>query len=386
LAANGQENVGFADIRSSHCVTLARAFAGITQKELASLMGRSQPFVARLEKSDFDVDEYVGQLVDAFRQRGVTFPPSFFRHTKYLAPESAVTFRKRSSCPAAVRDRAEFYAHVVPTLVAPLVERFVKYPVCDLPPMPVDWNSAVRDPRAIGAGAARALRAYWGLGWGPISDVMRLVESRGIRLFFVRERSQHLDGFAFWSNDIPFILLNSLQDDPARMRFDLAHELGHLVMHRELELDQRSRGHSLDLIESMAHGFAAEFLAPWEVLKNEVPSIVNLDKLGRLRSRWRISMQAIVKQMHANGALSDAAYTNAFRRFSSLGYRRGPEPVWIMPDTSVIHKKFLETLASRGLYVANLAEEVGLSERLLSDLIPQSTASTQMDFDSFRMS
>lgn len=94
-------------------------------------------------------------------------------------------------------------------------------------------------------------------------------------------------------------------------------------------------------------------------------------------------MQAMVKHMHANGAISDASYTNAFKRFSVLGYRRGPEPGWIIPDKSVIHDKFLEVVNEKGLFVENLAEEIGVSEQLLADMIPQTTEVSYVDLSVF---
>lgn len=360
-------------MEDKHPVTLARGYAGVTQKELADLINRSQSFVARLERFEFDPEPLAGELARAFVARGFRFPESYFVTRGFTQPDSAITFRKRAACPAPVRDRAVFYAVMAASSVAPLVGRFVKYPPCDIPLMPVDWNRAEHDARRIGAEAAKSLRAYWGLGWGPISDVIRLVESKGVRVFYVRERSEHLDAFAFWSRDIPFIFLNQNQPDPARLRFDLAHELGHLVMHRDVEMDLRTKGHSLDIIENMAHGFAAEFLAPWEAFRQEAPVVPDLGRLGHLKARWRMSMQAMVKHMHSNGALSDASYSNAFRRFAALGYRRGPEPGWIVPDVSVIHSKFLAVVEERGLSVATLAENEGVSEQLLGDMVPQAT-------------
>ncbi len=222
-----------------------------------------------------------------------------------------------------------------------------------------------QDARTLGASTARRLREEWGIGWGPITNVLSLLESRGIRVFFVREAVEHLDGFACWIAETPYVFLNQETQDPARVRLDAAHEVAHLVLHRELALDARS-----DLFEAMAFGFANEFLAPWETFKREAPSVVDLDALGKLRGRWRMSMQAMVKHMHDNGAISDSAYSHAFKKFAFLGYRRAPEPIWIMPDTSAIHTKFIDVAESKGFSIANIAEECGVPEKLLGEMIP----------------
>jgi Zn-dependent peptidase ImmA (M78 family) len=227
--------------------------------------------------------------------------------------------------------------------------------------------------RKFGAQIARMVRSEWGVGWGPIDDVLKLLESKGVRLFFVRERLEHLDGFACWTDGIPYIFLNQINDDPARIRLDALHELGHLVMHREVALDART-----DLFESMAWGFASEFMAPWKTLEKEIVPLPDLNRLGKLRTRWRMSMQALVKHMHSNGAISDAAYANTFKRFSMLGYRRGPEPVWIMPDSTVIHSKFVEVINAKGLAPAALAERAGIPETLLGDMVPATATVTTL--------
>ncbi|RYG97273.1 MAG: ImmA/IrrE family metallo-endopeptidase [Alphaproteobacteria bacterium] len=269
-------------------------------------------------------------------------------------------------------DKAYFYAQTAHAIPQPMIANFIKYPVPDLPSIPTTHCETPFEARRAGAEAARALRSMWGIGWGPISNLIRLIESKGIRVFYVRESVEQLDGFACWTGGKPYMFLNQKLEDPARESLNAAHELGHLVMHRDIALDAHT-----DFYESMAFGFAAEFLAPWETFKKEAPVIPDLNHLGRLKTRWRISMQAMVKHMHSNGAISDAAYQNAFRRFNVLGYRRGPEPGWLVPDHSVIHTKFVEMVEKKGLSLPNVAEDAGMSDRLLG--VPASSATFGKD-------
>lgn len=344
-------------------VVLARAYAGITQTELAARIGRTQPFVSRLELGDYEIAPLAGDLA-----RATGLPLSFFNPGfKWHSPESAISFRKRSTCPASVRNRADFYAHLAHNRLAPLIADHVAYPEPNIPTVPMEPPKSIESARRAGAEAARSVREAWGVGWGPIGDVFRLIEAKGVRLFFVREKVEHLDGFATWTADVPYIFLNQ-GDDPARMRLDVAHELGHLVMHRDMALDAKT-----DMFEAMAFGFATEFLAPWFTFGAETPPIPDLVRLGKLRARWRMSMQAIVKHMYHNGAINDAAYSHAFRKFGMLGFRRGPEPGWIVPDSSAIHAKFIEVAEQKGLSPANLAEAAGIPQRLLGDLVPETT-------------
>ena len=44
-----------------------------------------------------------------------------------------------------------------------------------------------------------------------------------------------IDAYSFAAADRPTVVLNPIKKDYYRQRFDVAHELGHLVMHGEAE-------------------------------------------------------------------------------------------------------------------------------------------------------
>lgn len=46
-------------------------------------------------------------------------------------------------------------------------------------------------------------------------------------------RLNKLDAFSVWFDNKPFIFLSSDKDTNVRIRFDIAHELGHLLMHSD---------------------------------------------------------------------------------------------------------------------------------------------------------
>lgn len=349
----------------SHPITLARMYAGLTQAELGRRIGRSQVQIALMEKGERDFQSLAFELWKA-----TGLPESFFSEGRLWAPiDSAVSYRKRGNCPALIKNRALFTAAIAHNCLEPLVGQYVTYPLVDIPHIPASeiprTESGMSVARRLGAEAARRVREEWGIGWGPISDVIRLVESKGIRFFFVRQPAESLDGFACWGGEKPYIFVNSFIADPARTRFDVAHELGHIVMHRDLELSR-----DVDLLEAMAHGFAAEFLAPWETFKREAGSKTDLDSLAALRRRWRISMQAIIRHMYANGAITHGSYTSAFKRFSYLGYRRGPEPGWMLPDASIIHSTFWDVVSAKREGIQELCSRAGMPEAIIQEMIP----------------
>lgn len=81
------------------------------------------------------------------------------------------------------------------------------------------------------AAAARTIRQYWAIGERPIGNMVKLLETKGVRVFSLAENTRNVDAFSCWRNDEPYIFLNTFKSTE-RSRFDAAHELGHLVLHK----------------------------------------------------------------------------------------------------------------------------------------------------------
>ena len=56
---------------------------------------------------------------------------------------------------------------------------------------------------------ADATREHFGLGLGPISNVLRLLESKGILICRYTIPAENIDAFSYWSGEKPFIFLAS---------------------------------------------------------------------------------------------------------------------------------------------------------------------------------
>jgi Zn-dependent peptidase ImmA (M78 family) len=75
---------------------------------------------------------------------------------------------------------------------------------------------------------ALSVRKHWGLGLGPLSNVLALLESKGIVLCHYELEGESVEAFSFWNGSRPFIFMASEKEAGVRRRYDLAHELGHL--------------------------------------------------------------------------------------------------------------------------------------------------------------
>lgn len=253
-------------------LTLAREAAGFTQSGLSKVLQWSQSKISKIEdglvlpsKEEIaSMAEKLDRSVDFFQEPGE-------------ATSSAVSFyRKTTSLPARVFKQCNARMNIKRLEIQRHLDQ--KSPSqLPLPHLPVEKIGSA-------ANAAIEIRKLWGLTDGPISNLTELVEAAGCVVVHFDFGTKKLDGLCLSGSGTPFIFLN--QDFPAgRMRLTLAHELGHLVMHRAPHED----------VEKEAWGFAAELLMPANQIREQLNS-VSLGRLAELKLKWNVSMQALLKR------------------------------------------------------------------------------------------
>ena len=195
-----------------------------------------------------------------------------------------------------------------------LVEERFELPASNLPDL---------DPGVAGAeGAAILTRVEWGLGVSPIRNVLHLLEAHGVRVLSLVEECREIDAFSFWRGPTPFICVNTTKT-AERTVFDLAHELGHLVMHRAHGVP-RGRGE-----EQEANTFASNFLMPRSDVEAAGLRRPDLVTLAKAKVRWKVSAAALNYRLHDLGITSDWHYRETCIEIARLG--RIPR---VEPDTT----------------------------------------------------
>ena len=242
---------GFVPLR----LTEAREVRGITQTSLAMLVGVTPPSVSQYERGvTTPSPEVLGEIADKLE-----FPEVFFLtpHAEYT--EGATFFRSRASNPKVVQRAAGWRLK----WLVDIVQYLSTY--LELPTYNLTAGNEV-DPRRITQGHIEAeatrVRREWRLGDGAISDVTLLLENNGVIISRYTLFEEREDGFSRRLLDgvRDYIVLNADRNCAVRSRFDLAHELGHLVLHRHISENDRLAHH--DLLEKQAHAFAGAFLLP----------------------------------------------------------------------------------------------------------------------------
>jgi Zn-dependent peptidase ImmA (M78 family)/DNA-binding XRE family transcriptional regulator len=208
--------------------------------------------------------------------------------------------------------------------------------------------------------AAEALRHHWGIGELPITNMIHLLESKGVRIFSLAVDALEVDAFSMWKERTPFIFLNSIKTGE-RSRHDAAHELGHLVLHRHGGPVGRKA-------EEQANAFASAFLMPRSSILAHVPRFPNLATLVKLKKIWQVSVAALTYRLHALGILSDWEYRMLYIQISRNGYRtREPNP--IPRETSQVLPKIFAALREDGCTRSNVARTLCIPQSELEGLM-----------------
>jgi len=332
-------------------LVLARMRRGLTQEELARSVCLDKSTINKYERGTRSPDaQALVQLADA-----LGFPVSFFSQGD-VGPTSmeGVSFRaRRSEVKAVTRDRTYASLKMASTVLEVATSHRFRMPTPDLPSIP-------GVPPHV---AADRLRSEWKLGQFPIPNMVHLMETKGIRVYWFHEEDHSVDAVSKVQAGIPFALLSQRPRGGERMRFDIAHELGHLVMHRgqnELSIKQ---------IEDEANAFAGAFLMPQEQFLKECPKTPSLVTLLNLKPRWGVSLQALVHRCYDLNIYSEAQYKNAHRRINASDWRVNEPGQLECEESSVWEKIFLHFDKTR-VTPADFARSMHIPVEELYSLVP----------------
>lgn len=332
-------------------LTFARKRRGLNMSALARVVGLESRTISSYENGEYvpPADRIV-MLASA-----LTFPTTFFfqEGLPTISPDAA-SFRSLTKMSAAKRDVALSSGGLALLLNDAIEERF-KLPAPDFADLSREGDAE---------SAASSLRRYWGIGELPVKNMIHLLESKGARVFSLAIDAQEVDAFSFWRDEQPFVFLNTRKSSE-RSRFDCAHELAHLVMHRHGE--QKVDGSQM--IEREANNFAGAFLMPRASVLTYAPkNLTTLEHLIQLKQVWGVSVAALNFRLHQLGILSEWHYRELNIQISKRGYRTS-EPQSVPRETSQVLGKVLTGLRSEGVGIRKIAEDLHVSPKDIEDLI-----------------
>ena len=293
-------------IFNRHMFTIAREYRSESQSSLSKKIGLSQANLSKIENGLISPDE---KTINLF-SKALNFPESFFSQTGSIIghPMSTHSAMYRKTTSVGVKPLNKLTADINIKLRSLKVflnsidlDATLKLPQYDI-------EEYERDAESI----AKKVRETWLLPKGSIPNLTGLVEQTGTVIFLCDFSYINIDGVSIKVNGLPPCIFLNKERPADRIRFSLAHELGHIVMHSQ----------SSDTMEEEANLFASELLMPRNDIYREFSGKLTLADLARLKRVWRVSMQALLFRAKYIGAISENQASYLWRQISAKGYRK----------------------------------------------------------------
>jgi Zn-dependent peptidase ImmA (M78 family)/transcriptional regulator with XRE-family HTH domain len=332
-------------------VKQARELRGFTQKDFAARIKVNQSSVSQIEAGLISPsDEVVQRIV---LQTG--FPlPYFKQSTSTDFPLGSLLFRAKASMTLRQRCEARQHARVMFEILEKMESNIRSDITLRIPRLEDDPVSC-----------AIHVRSLLGLSTdAPIDNLTHVLESNGVVLLALPIELEKRDAFSSWVGNEkrrPVIVLPRNTRHGDRLRFNIAHELGHLVMHQTIAGDIRT-------IEEEASVFASEFLMPKEAMERELIAPITLKGLFRLKSRWKVSIQTLIRRANELRKITDRQYKYLMQRLSLRGWRTN-EPIEIPIEKPRLVGQMAEILYGSPIDYRKLASNVNLPIPLIIETL-----------------
>lgn len=203
---------------------------------------------------------------------------------------------------------------------------------------------------------AKELRGDWKLGLDPIENLAETLEDHAAAVLAL-DADERFDGHSAWATvlgddrrKVPVLVTNAAMPGD-RQRFNLAHELGHLVIKQKQTKED----------EEIAHRFAAAFLVPDEAAYKELGrsrSRIEFDELLLLKHKYGLSMQAWLRRAKDLGIISPSWYKNTVVIFRKRGWHKQEPGKQVAPEKPLRFKQLVLRAMAEGIISRERAEEL----------------------------
>lgn len=325
----------------------ARLLKRMTQKQLANSLIEAGYKITAAAISKYETGKSCPPARFMLMASAVLeIPVGYFVHQ----PEKAVqwkAFRRQRGFGKAKQETVKAYAADLAELQIELHSLFYSEAA---PALPTSVEARTyNDAESI----ADQVRDSWDVGNRPLDNLVQTAEDRGIIVISWDDKSGEFDGLSGWCGEYPVTVINRNRSAD-RKRFNLAHEIGHLVM-------DTSQAEESD--ESMAHRFAAAFLVPAEHAFRELGrQRHHLDwaELMMLKRKYGLSMAAWIRRARDLGIISELRYKSLNIELSSQGWRE-LEPVEYVGDEEPLQlKQMVQRAVAEGLVSPDRMTRIGV--------------------------
>jgi len=332
-------------------VIIARESRGFTQKELSKQLRITQGALSRVESGLLNLDESTLKRLSDI----LGYPVNFFTQKRKIYGVGLVEIFHRKRQTISIKTMDKIYSLIdVRTAEISKLLKGVELPNVDFPTFNIDdYDGSAKE-------VARLVRAKWLIPHGPIQNLTNYFEHAGGIILFFDFETNSIDAISHWLPGIPPIFFINKFMTADRMRFTIAHELGHMVMHQ----------HEPNLeIERQANEFASELLMPEREIR---PYLTNLsvEKLASLKPYWKVSMAALLKRAVDLKIVTPRHGRTIWMQLSKSGYKiREPMELDLQFEQPTLLKEIIDVYTHKMNYsILELAKMLNLFESEFQDI------------------
>ena len=305
----------------------ARLFRGLTLTELANRTGISKQSISQYENGSKPDIERVLKIATA-----LDFPSEYFLQNELCKTTTEVTyFRSLSTATKMSRTSQSIKLEWVAKIYE-ILSQYVSFPSLNLPEIEFygsddEFNDAAQqDMMNEIEKISQVVREYWNLDTSPIANLQLTLEENGIIVTGFDTKDDKIDAFSqrtlIDDKDVFFIAVSQGVKPKGRLFFDMAHELGHILLHPWSESLELISKEDFKMRETQANMFAGAFLLPKESFLSEIQAYpTDLNYYLHLKKRWNCSVQAMIYRAHQLNAITDNQYQYMMRQISKKGWR-----------------------------------------------------------------
>lgn len=306
-----------------------RQLRGLTLSGLQEITGISKQSLSLYENNENTPEHERGYLLAS----SLNVPYEFFLQQDSFKTKTTTTyFRSLSSATRLTRIsqsiKLEYVAKVYEALMT-----YIDFPVLNLPEITYrggyniynesDRLALYNEMEEI----ALQVRRHWGLGIAPIDDLQYVLEANGIIVTGFDTDSEEVDAFSqrtmLRNNEVCFIAVDQGAKPEGRIRFDMAHELAHLLIHPWSEEIESISREEFKTREFEANVFASAFLLPKESFGNDVQAYPTDIKFYQwLKNKWKSSIQSMMYRSNQLGIITNNQFQYMMRQISKNGWRK----------------------------------------------------------------
>lgn len=339
----------------------ARIIRGLTIKELAEKIGVTRQAISQFELGEHSPkSETMMAIINTLK-----FPKNFF-FKEFKEQYIGNTFFRANATTTKRSKDMQYNKSLLAGYIYDYLSEYIEFPELNLPDTSkfnTPWNDCVIEK------LAKKVREHWGIDDKPIANIVHLLERNGIIIFSVDTDSQKVDAFCQHRTGRPFIFLGNDKQSAFRRQFDGAHELGHILMHSDVDNQEFLSKAENKLLEYQANRFASAFLLPAEAFAKTVTS-TSLLHFVELKKYWQVSIGAMIYRCKELNLIDESRFTSLQKQIS-MKKMRTKEPfddVYPLQKPVVLRKSILLLLENNIKNELQLIQEMAVPQEFIEML------------------